>query len=236
MTWILLGLGFLPQIPSKGFIAYDEPGISIGHRTWLSPANQAINIVSQSFRYKLINVIFALPSRYYLDKVPREMCYYEVMMQRRGMANVYKILKSAFADMTYTKFLGVVHLGLPSKSLAEEYEKLRAGHQDALYERLRQEQEVIAKKHEESLKKELEPERTFMDDTEKAMLILPEIVDVTRDTDFGLISVPNLKKAFLERLGINLAHNRSYYIRAELLRRLHANNDALLKKLRGEVK
>jgi hypothetical protein len=226
-------LDLLPALPSKSFILFDECGVSIGHRTWLSPANMAISMVTQSFRYKYINVVFALPSRYYLDKVPREMCHYEIMMQKRGVGAVYKIYKSSFVDSTYTKYLGTLFLGLPSKDLTDEYEKMRAEHQDALYERLRKEQEVIVKKQEDKLEKALQPKRSFNGDVEKGMLILPQIVDATKDSDQGLIDVHKLRRRF-DSIGIKLAHNRAYNIRKELLRRLHANDNQLLKKLKGD--
>ena len=226
-------LDLLPSLPSKSFVLWDEAGVSVGHRTWLSPANMAIAMVAQSFRYRFINVIFALPSRFYLDKVPRELCHYEVMMQRRGVGSVYKIYKSAFVDMTYTKYLGHIYLSFPSKHLCEEYERMRAEHQDALYERLRKEQDVLTMKHEEKLDKALQPKRTFEEDVEKGVLLLPQIVDVTKDSDQGLIDVHKLRRSF-ETIGVKLAHNRGYNIRKELLRRLHQNDDKLLKQLRGD--
>lgn len=226
-------LDLLPNVPSKGFIGWDEPGIAIGHRTWLSPANMAIAMVSQSFRYRLINVMFALPSKYYLDKVPRELCHFELMMGRRGFANVYRIYKSAFADMTFTKHLGVIYLGWPSKQLIDDYERMRKEHQDALYERLRKEQGAREKKMEEKLQRALQPKRTFEDDVEKGVLLLPQIVDLTKDSDQGLIDVHKMRRSF-ETIGIKLAHNRGYNIRKELLRRLHHNDDELLKKLRAD--
>lgn len=227
-------LDLLPNVPSKGFVAWDEPGISIGHRSWLSPANMAISMVSQSFRYRQVNVFFALPSRYYLDKVPRELCHYEIMMQRRGLGFVHQIYKSSYADITFTKKLGFVHVTMPSKWLVDEYERKRAEHQDALYEKLRKEQEMLEVKEEEKMQKALAPERTFEEDVEKALLILPQIVDLNKDSDQGMIDISEMQRNF-ERIGINLAHNRAYNVRKEVLKRLHANDDELLNRLRGKV-
>jgi hypothetical protein len=69
---------------------------------------------------------------------------------------------------------------------------------------------------------------------EKALLILPEILDFSRSGIHGLIDVNKMKKVFKDRLGIELPHNMSYYVRGELLGRLKANDSALLKKLRVE--
>ena len=103
----------------------------------------AIAMVSQSFRYKSVNVIFALPLRYYLDKVPRELCHFGIMMQGRVVGAVHRIYKSAYVDLTYTKFLGTIFLQLPSKQLKYVYERMRKDHQDALYETLRKQQAVL---------------------------------------------------------------------------------------------
>ena len=225
-------LDLIPVLPTKSFVLFDECGVNIGHRTWLSPANMAISMISQSFRHKFINVVFTLPSRFYLDKVPREMCHYEIMMKRRGVGAVYKIHKSAFVDSTYTKYLGHLFLGLPCKDLSDEYERLREEHQNFLYERLRKQQEVLIQKQEEKLEKDLQPKRSFEDDVEKGMMILPQIVDVTKDSDQGLIDVHKLRMCF-DSIGIKLAHNTAYNIRKELLRRLNANDKQILKKLKA---
>jgi hypothetical protein len=226
-------LELIPVLPTKSFVLFDECGVNIGHRSWLSPANMAISMVTQSFRHKFINVIFALPSRFYLDKVPREMAHYEIMMQRRGVGAVYNIYKSSFVDATYPKYQGTLFLGLPSKQLCDEYENKREQNQNALYERLLKEQEVLTQKQDEKLEKALQPKRTFEDDVEKGMLILPQLVDTTKDSDQGLIDVHKLRRSF-DSIGIKLAHNRGYNIRKELLRRLHANDNQLLKKLKGD--
>jgi len=226
-------LDLIPNVPNKGFVAWDEPGIVIGHRTWLSPANMAISMIAQSFRYRLINVMFALPSRYYLDKVPRELCHFELMMQRRGVANVYKIYKSAFTDFTYTKYLGGIQMKLPPKHLTYEYERMRREHQDALYEKLQKQETIRTMKMEKKIEKALTPEVGGEELLARAKMILPQIIDWEKAgyTNQGLINVQKLR-ATLEISGVKLAHNASYNLRKRLVEELHANNDALLNKLR----
>ena len=86
---------------------------------------------------------------------------------------------------------------------------------------------------EEKLEKALQPERKFEEDVEKGILLLPQIVDLGRDSDQGLIDVHKMRRSF-ESIGIKLAHNKAYNIRKELLRRLHHNDNELLKSLRGD--
>jgi hypothetical protein len=208
-------LDLLPNMPSKGFVLYDEAGISIGHRTWLSPANMAISMVTQSFRYKYINVVFALPSRYYLDKVPREMCHFEIMMQRRGIGAVHRIYKSPYADMTFTKNLGVIYLRLPSEKLIDDYERLRAEHQDALYEKLRKQQTLLDTKEERKLEEGLKPQHSFEETLEKARLILPQILNEKTFSDQGRIDISEMRRL------LNIPHNMAYNIRSVLLKEYH---------------
>lgn len=225
-------LDLLPNVPSKGFIAFDEAGISVGHRTWLSPANMAISMVSQSFRYKMINVIFSIPSCYYLDKVPREMCHYEIMMQSRGLGSVYKIYKSAFEDRRFTKHLGAIYLSLPSKHLTYEYEELRKEHQDALYEYLQKQQDVLTRKQEEKMQKALAPQVNKEEMLRICKAVLPQVVDVTKDSDQGLINIVMLRDVVEEATGIKMAHNVPYKLRPHLLDYLHENDNEVLKRLR----
>jgi ABC-type dipeptide/oligopeptide/nickel transport system ATPase component len=85
-------LDLLPVVPHKGWILWDEVGVSLSHRKWQSEVNFSIMQVIQSFRYKFINVIFYLPSASYMDKVVREMCHYVLRLQERGVANLYRAL------------------------------------------------------------------------------------------------------------------------------------------------
>lgn len=61
---------------------------------------------------------------------------------------------------------------------------------------------------------------------EKAKLILPQIVDLKKETDQGLINVPEIHRI------LNLLLNEAYNLRAELLTELHAENNKLLNEIR----
>ena len=147
---------------------------------------------------------------------------------------MYKIYKSAFVDMTYTKHLGAVYLGLSYKHLRDEYERLRAAHQDALYERLRKQQEVLELKQQKKVEKALQPQVPKEELLRISKAILPQIVDANKDSDQGLINVQRMRKVLEEASGIILAHNASYNLRKELLEYVHENNDEVLKKLRRQ--
>ena len=79
---------------------------------------------------------------------------------------------------------------------------------------------------EKKQKERLNPTDTMEQLKEKALLVLPQVVDTTKDTDQGRINVNELQRL------LNIPHNKAYKLRAELLVELHANGDALLNDIR----
>lgn len=69
---------------------------------------------------------------------------------------------------------------------------------------------------------------------QSAMPILPEILDsnkaISKGEDHGRLDIKKMKRIFEERMGVKLAPNKSYDVRDAVLERLHADNDAILKK------
>lgn len=226
-------LDLLPQIPHKGWVVWDEVGVYLSHRKWQSEANIQIMQVLQSFRYKLINVIFTLPSATYMDIVARTMCHFLLVMNRRGVATVYRILKPTYSGSPWTKRLGVTYSEMPTMGLWDEFERMRTAHQDALYEQARKKSEVRVEKEKQKLEKALKPQ---MDNTELIRIgkaILPQIVDTdVWKSDRGLIKVAKLRKILQETSGTYINVNKGYDIQKELLAHLHEDNDAVLKQLK----
>jgi len=227
-------LDLLPIVPNKGWIVWDEVGVYLSHRRWQSEANIQIMQVLQSFRYKLINVIFTLPSAVYMDVVARTMCHYLLVMNKRGVATVYRILKPTYAGSPWTKRRGGLYSEMPTAMLWDEFERLRDEHQDALYEQSRKMSEARVEHEKEKLEKTLTPKITDDEFLRIAKATLPQIVDATKDSDQGLIHVGKLRKVLKEATNTYVNLNRGYDLRKELLSHLHENNDSLLKKLREQ--
>ena len=200
-------LHILPHVPNFGFILWDEPGIAVGHRTWLSQANLLIQFTCQSFRYKFVNVVFALPSPYYLDKVARELCHAMLTMERRGLANVYSIKKSLFADRMYTRSMGQIWLEPPNTHLVDAYEEMRAKTQDEAYEKFGQ----ILERVEDKEREKMMPKPTLEDLVGRARPLLSEIVNPNAKTTRGYINVTRLAR----KLGIS--QFKAYQVRAQLI-------------------
>lgn len=218
-------LELLPVVPNKGWAVWDECGVGLSHREWRSQVNTEIIKVVQSFRFKLINVIFTVPSASYIDKVAREMCHYLLRMQARGQASVYRIKKSPFEGYTFTPFIGTIHTELPTKMLLDEFYEMHAEHQEALYEKARKQMEAATKRETEKLEKTLSPRETMDDLKEKALLILPQIVNANKDSDQGLVDVGEMRRL------LRIPHNRAYNLRKGIVKELHKDDDRLLREL-----
>lgn len=228
-------LDLLPIIPSKGWIVWDEVGVYLSHRKWQSEANIQIMQVLQSFRYKLINVIFTLPSAVYMDIVARTMCHYLVVMGKRGVATVYRILKPTYQGSPWTKRIGVLYSEMPTMGLWEKFEKVRTQHQDKLYEEARKKSEATIEKQKQKLEKTLKGRVKDEELMHICKAILPDVVDVTKDSDQGMIKVGKLRSTLENATGTYVNLNRGYDLRKELLEYLHRDDNKILKRLREKA-
>lgn len=218
-------LNLLPIVPNKGFILWDEPGVYLSHRRWQSELNIQIMQIMQSFRRKLINVIFCLPSGAYMDKVCREMCHFVIRMKKRGVGEVYRIRKN-IQGFTYFPHEGTLYSEMPTMGLWEEFRRLHVEHLDKLYEESRKKAMISEKRKVEKMEEALKPKKTFEDTLERAKLVLPQIVNLNKDSDQGIIDVGEMRRI------LKLPHNKAYLVRKELLKDLHAEDNKLLKELR----
>ena len=65
---------------------------------------------------------------------------------------------------------------------------------------------------------------------ERARLVLPQIVNLNKDGDQGIIDISEMRRV------LKIPHNKAYLVRKELLKDLHAEDDKLLMELRREPK
>ncbi len=128
---------------------------------------------------------------------------------------MYRIIKSSFYDVTYTKFLGNVYSTLPSKNLRDAYEKMRREHQDSLYSKLTKKLQIIETKEKEKIEEGLKPKRDFESILREARSIVHIIYDPTKKTDQGKIKVAQMMRI------LGIPYNVAYRVRTELLREIH---------------
>jgi hypothetical protein len=209
-------------LPERSFILWDEPGAYISHRDFGTVSNKIAHIMMQSGRFKFINVIFALPSRDYMDKVCREMCHYFMHMYGRGFGVIYGIQRHPMTGWIMHPKITQVMTRAPSKKMTDAYEQKKREHMEKLYAGFDKELKAMQRRKEEKLERDLKPKLSFEQRVEQAKAILPDIMNEAKLDDAidggstrGLINVPLL----MERLNIS-GTNLAYRLRDRLLRDL----------------
>ena len=123
------------KLKKHSWVLFDEPAIAISHREWYSQINKVLTWTIESFRFKLIHVVFTSINANLIDKALREyLIHFLIVMQDRGWGRVYRYNPSQFRNEVRTPFLGEIFFGLPPKELCEAYERKRAEVQNRLYE------------------------------------------------------------------------------------------------------
>lgn len=124
-------------LPKGSAILYDEAGVGMSHKEWMSTANKAINFVLQTFRHRNYIVIFTSPNFGFVEKGSRSMFHLMFKMHdidfknKLSYANTYMIHTNQInGDVYLKKFrdiqgnkIGRKAFGLPSERMIEHYEK-----------------------------------------------------------------------------------------------------------------
>lgn len=216
-------------------LVWDECGVYISHRKWLSEEQINIMQILQSFRYRKVNIIFTLPSAGYMDKVAREMCHFCINLGQRGVGRVYRIVKTPYISWTFTPFMGMVYSEMPTAFMWDEFVRLHTEHIDEFVVEAKEKSIAHGKKAKKKLEKILEGELTHKQLLVIAKASLPQIVNVNRDTDQGLIKIDVLKKVVKDSAGVQVPHTKAYSVRRELLEYLHDDDNRVLRILRKKA-
>lgn len=114
-------------LPKNSWVLLDEPSQALSHREWYSEINKCITWCVESFRFKLIHMVFTAINPSLIDKVLRSyLLHFLIVMKQRGIANVYQYSPSPFNPETRTPYLGQIVMEQPSENLVKEYESKRA--------------------------------------------------------------------------------------------------------------
>ena len=108
------------------WIVFDELGLEIAAREWLSNTNKIMSYVTQSFRFTKINLAISTPSPHFVDINTRNLADFWVIMKARGKARVYSVRQNPFSyKPIQTPFLGEIRFSLPSAKMQKDYENKR---------------------------------------------------------------------------------------------------------------
>jgi len=122
------------KLQKNSWVLLDEPAQALSHREWYSDINKAITWTVESFRFRLIHMVFTAINPALIDKVLRDyLVHFLLVMQTRGRARVYQYSPSPFNPETRTPYVGDVIVPLPTKHLIEAYEAKRESVQLSRY-------------------------------------------------------------------------------------------------------
>lgn len=211
------------NVPKRGFLMWDEPGLGIGHRKWLAEQNQIVMQIFQSFRYRFVNVLFAVPSEAWIDKVVRELVHRVIDLPER--LHKEPPVQGTVMRLVYWRGfpswepLGTVQFFPPTKKLIHDYESRRKEMIDEMYNRFDKAIEKVEAKEAKALEPVV-PEKSIDQIVDEMKPILSNFLNADweyklgKNTERDVLDMNEVKKAY------NLPHTRAYAVRSELLKYL----------------
>jgi len=208
-------------------IVFDEPSYAMSKREWYKELNQALVKTIESFRFKVHPLFIPIISKSLLDKTIRNyLLQFQIVVQDRGKAEVYRLSPSPFMDKTYHPWFCSLRYPLFDRHLCNKdsclscrwlnkpdepcqifratYERKKAQTQDERYE---QQMEAAQAKDSQQLT-----------NTQIATLLIPNIHECLDEK--GKLSARKVRGYLEVDCRIRVGNNRSYDIVEVLLRLL----------------
>lgn len=184
-------LDCLDNLKSGCTILFDEAGVEFGHRDFQKWINKILNYLLQTFRFKLINLIFTLPSIAMLDKTGRTLTHIYIHMTKQGEGRVYKQFLNIADGKIWRKKLGTLEFELPRKDLIEIYENKK---ERVFNERL--------EKYKEEIRKEKIKQKSLI-----------EILNEAKEKYTKFLDKEGRINAYKIMLELGCSHTRAYAIK-----------------------
>ena len=208
-------------------IVFDEPSYAMSKRDWYKELNQALVKTMESFRYKVHPLFIPVINKSLLDKTVRNyLLQFQIVVQDRGKANVYRLSPSPFQDKTYQNFFCSLKYPLFDRHLCNKdsclgcrvltNKKKPCQIFRAQYERKKD--EIQGDRYEDSLEEAKAKEASRLTNSHIADRLIPFIKEILNDK--GEIVVPKLMATLEEDCNIRVGQNRAYNIRALLIKRM----------------
>ena len=124
----MIQVGVLRTRKSWCWLVFDEIGLEVAARDFMSMVNKVMSYVAQSFRFTKINLMCVVPDPDMVDLHVRKLSDFWILVTNRGHARVYKTKMNPFKSGSYyTPLFCDLNISLPSKDLADAYEVKRHG-------------------------------------------------------------------------------------------------------------
>ena len=96
-------VALLQNIRSHGIYILDDIGVGYSNRDWMKEKNKGMNKIIQTFRTDNTCVIYTVPSKGFIDKVPRELVEWYFEFERSEQVFSLGINSCKFLDITTLK-------------------------------------------------------------------------------------------------------------------------------------
>lgn len=183
---------FIERVKELGkcsIIIFDDAGLKYSSTKWYEELNQVLGYTLQSYRFKIINVIFTIPVKDWLDRIGRGMLHGQIEMKFVGQGVYTRMTYNSYRKQIYYKRLFLMNFAKPSEDIIKAYETKKRKFLDREYSIYL----TQAKKK--------EGRSIGNDEIIKTILLDPKAYMVKDNFQIGLI-----------QHNFNLAHNRSYSV------------------------
>ena len=119
-------LTMLREVKPYGWLMFDEAGLEIAARDFMTTINKIMSFVAQSFRRTAVNLAVVVPNPDMVDVHVRLLADFWIVVKARGKANVYKTRMNPFrSNALLTAMYCKLNIELPNTELSEAYEQKR---------------------------------------------------------------------------------------------------------------
>jgi adenylate kinase family enzyme len=118
--------GFLNRVRALGKcnnIIFDDSGLKYSSKRWFEELNQILGYTIQSYRFKIINVLFTCPYLSLIDSVGRNLIHARIESIKPSWAKIYQVTYADRMKKSYEKRIAICNFKEPKKDLVKYYEK-----------------------------------------------------------------------------------------------------------------
>lgn len=136
---------FLERVGEMGtddkcsILIFDDAGLKYSSSRWFDELNQILGYTLQSYRYRIINVLFTIPVLKWLDRIGRGMLHGKIELKSVGNGAYYKVKYNQFNDKIYNRRTCLIKFNMPGKTLIKHYEAKKHKFLEIEYQRYLQE-------------------------------------------------------------------------------------------------
>lgn len=127
-------LDVINKLPKQSCVVFDEVGIAVGARSFMSQINLIMSYVGESFRHTGLDLYVTVPNPYLVDINIRQLSDIMIRVTSRGKGRVYSVKADIFkSGHVQTPVLCDLQVRKPSDALCAAYEVKRTTYLNGQY-------------------------------------------------------------------------------------------------------